>query len=356
MVAEYPDFFHAKPIGKSLEGRTIWSIRISDDKTANAKEPSVLFNALHHAREVMTVEVIMDIADWILTNHETDPMAKEWISKLQIYLIPMVNPDGSNKVWNGSSMWRKNVRGGHGVDINRNYPYKWNACGGSSGSTFAQDYRGPSAASEPETQVMVSFVKSIRPSFNISFHSYGEMVLYPFGCKNQRTPVDLGVERMGKEMAKLIDYRPGTSWDILYDVDGGDIDWMFGEAGVIPFVIEVSPKDDGFQPSFETRDPLVAKMRSAWKYLLSQFTKRGVQITTSSDSGIITIEKVLEGKLTLVYTGPSMVAPKFFPLEMGEYQVTFQMKNFKGEALSVVERVKLIDNLPRMINLKGKIL
>ena len=66
-------------------------------------------------------------------------------------------------------MWRKNTRdnngsggfdSGDGVDINRNYPYKWGSCNGSSGSTWAQDYRGTAPASEPETQVMMDLVKA----------------------------------------------------------------------------------------------------------------------------------------------------------------------------------------------------
>ncbi|MDH4468643.1 MAG: M14 family metallopeptidase [Bacteriovoracaceae bacterium] len=339
----YPEFVHLESIGKSLEGRDLWAIRISDDQDANPNEPSVIFNALHHAREVMTVEVIMDIATWILENHTNNDQAEKWLKSLQIYLIPMVNPDGSNKVWTGNSMWRKNVRDGHGVDINRNYPYKWNTCNGSSSSTYAQDYRGPSAASEPETQVMMAFIKKAKPSFSISFHSYGEMVIYPFGCRDNRTPPEMGVEKMGKEMAATIGYSPGTSWELLYDVDGGDIDWLFAEAGVIPFVIEVSPRTDGFQPSFAKRDPLVTKVRSAWQYLLGRFDRAGINVS-SSKSGRLEILKKQNVRWKTVYSVSTNEQLKFYPLESGNYKIKFRALSSDTESKNVVETFQIKDN------------
>ncbi len=339
----YPEYVHAESIGKSLEGREMWGIRLSDDASPNKDEPAVLFNALHHAREVMTVEVIMDIATWILENKSTNAQARKWLKDLQIYIIPMVNPDGSHKVWNENSMWRKNARGDYGVDINRNYPYKWNACDGSSDDMYAQDYRGPSAGSEPETQVMMAFIKKIRPSFDISFHSYGEFVIYPFGCNGIRTPTDSGVEKIGKEMAATIDYSPGTAWELLYDVDGGDIDWLFAEAGVIPFVIEVSPRRDGFQPSYDKRDPLVTKMRSAWQYLLKQFSGAGIKLQ-SRDAGRVSILKKVSRSWREVYSLEVTAQLKFYPLSVGNYKVKFRPSLAGSSAKDIVETFKINDN------------
>src|SRR5690606_27444294 len=116
-------------------------------------------------------------------------------------------------------------------DINRNYPVGWNSCNGSSGRTWAQDYRGESPASEPETQVMMSFVTKIRPVFNISYHSYSELVIFPYGCspKNAKGMV----EKIGHELGKALDYKAGTAWELLYNADGGDIDWMYHDLGVL---------------------------------------------------------------------------------------------------------------------------
>jgi carboxypeptidase T len=263
-------------IGKSLEGRDIVAVRIANDPEFNIDEPSVLFNALHHAREVMTVEIIEDILVSLTRDYNTDDKVRAWVDGLQIWLIPMINPDGSNKVWTSDAMWRKNTRNNVGVDINRNYPYKWGECNGSSSSTWAQDYRGPSAGSEPETQTMMSFIEKTKPVYNISYHAYGEMVIHPFGCDGSLpNPVDQVVET-AKVLGGLVKHVVGASWQILYDVDGGDIDWMYGVHHVIPFVLEVSSRSDGFQPSYSRRDPVVNQNRIGWKYLLAKASGIGL--------------------------------------------------------------------------------
>lgn len=273
---DFPDLIHIEKIGNSLEGREIIAVRISDDKEFNEEEPAVLFNALHHAREVMTVEVIQDILESLSKGYSSDDSIRSWVDKMQIWLIPMVNPDGSNKVWTSDTMWRKNTRNNIGVDINRNYPFKWGECGGSSSNTRAQDYRGPSPASEPETQVMMSFIGKIKPVYNISYHSYGEMVIHPYGCRgNLPDPIDQVVET-GKILGNLVKHVVGASWQILYDVDGGDIDWMYGVHHVIPFVLEVSKSSDGFQPSYDRRDSVVLQNRVGWKYILAKVSGVGM--------------------------------------------------------------------------------
>jgi len=268
-------------IGRSLENRPIWAVKISNAPLAeDPGRPAILFNGMHHAREVMTVEVAVDIVEYLLTKYGTDPKVQEWVNRYQIWVVPMVNPDGSNKVWNGNSMWRKNARGNYGVDINRNYPYAWNTCSGSSGNQSAEDYRGPSAGSEPETQVLMKLVSQIRPVFDISFHSYSELVIYPYGCQGVRVPApqrDL-IEGIGKQLAEKIPsdsgngyYSPGTAWQLLYSVDGGDIDWMYHEYQVIPFVVELNSDSLGFQPSYSRwRTPTVEKARAGWQFLLDR--------------------------------------------------------------------------------------
>lgn len=274
---QYPNLIHVTKIGTSLEGREILAVRISNDKEFNIDEPSVLFNALHHAREVMTVEIIQDILESLMKGYATDTNMKAWVDKLQIWLIPMVNPDGSNRVWTGDAMWRKNTRDDVGVDINRNYPFKWGACNGSSSSRSAQDYRGASPASEPETQTMMSFIEKTKPLYSISYHSYGEMVIHPFGCNGQLpAPADQVVET-AKQLGALVKHKVGASWQILYDVDGGDIDWLYGVHHVIPFVLEVSTSGDGFQPSYNRRDPVVQQNKIGWQYLLAKASGVGLQ-------------------------------------------------------------------------------
>jgi carboxypeptidase T len=269
MHAKFPSLTEVKEVGKTLLGKSIWAIKISNLENTEQK-PAVLFNGMHHAREVMGPEIAIDIIETLLVGHGKDPKITHWVDANQIWVLPMFNVDGNDIVWQSDNMWRKNARGNYGVDINRNYPFAWGTCNGSSSNKSAQDYRGPSAASEPETQVMMNFVKEIRPVFDISYHSYSELVIYPLGCNGERTQNADVVEGLGKEMGKLLGYTAGTAWETLYSVDGGDIDWMYSEYQVIPYVIEVNNSSDGFQPKFTKRQPTVEKNRKAWQLLLDR--------------------------------------------------------------------------------------
>jgi len=272
----FPELTELRSIGKTIEGRTIWAIKIT---APSENQKSVLFvNGMHHAREVMTPEITTDVVEYLVTRFGSDQKVQQWLEQTIVWVIPMFNLDGNNKMWNVDSMWRKNTRDGHGVDINRNYPTAWDTCNGSSGSSWAQDYRGEFPASEPETQAMMNFVASIKPVFSISYHSYSEIVIYPFGCSPKKTPEHEAVESIGTELGAKLDYRPGTSWELLYNVDGGDIDWLYTEHQVLPYVVEVNSTRQGFHPSYsEWRDVTVKRNRPGWMFLLDRLQGPSIQ-------------------------------------------------------------------------------
>jgi len=286
--ARFKDITKMVSIGKSLEGRDIWALKISDEPELNdLTEPSVLFNSMHHAREVMTPEVSIDIMEFLLENYNSNAQVTKWVNETQIWVMPMFNVDGNNKMWNYDSYWRKNTRGGFGVDLNRNYPTGWDSCNGSSGSQSSQTYRGPNPASEPETQAMMAFIKDIRPVFDISYHAYSELVIYPYGCGDQRTQTKEVVEKIGKEIGSLLNYDPGTAWELLYNADGGDIDWMYDAYQVIPFVIELNNRRAGFHPKYSKwRDKTVEKNRAGWQHLLKRTFESGLRGTVSDPNGV----------------------------------------------------------------------
>lgn len=273
-AAKYPAFTELHSIGKSLEGRDIWALQISN-KSVGGTKPAFYMNGMHHAREVMTPEVPLDMIEYLLTNYERDAKVRHWVDSLDIWVVPMVNVDGNDVVWTKNIWWRKNTRGGYGVDLNRNYPYEWGGkCNGSSKSKSSDAYHGDAAASEPETQAVMNLVQKIRPKMSLSLHSFGELVLYPYGCEGRHTPDNEMFKKIGTAMAAAIPsegegtYTPGTPWEILYSVDGDDVDWMYSEYGVYPFVIEMNRE---FQPSYQTRDATVKKLRVAWMMLLDQY-------------------------------------------------------------------------------------
>lgn len=280
----YPHLASVEEIGRTIENRKIYAINLTAKFVMPGPQgkPAILFDALHHAREVMTPEVALDIVEYLTKNYETDSQVRKWMNDNSIWVIPMVNPDGNNRVWTSDSMWRKNVRGGYGVDVNRNYPYDWGACNGSSSSTGSEIYRGASASSEPETKALMGLVDRIKPILAISYHSYAGIVIYPFGCSPKKVPSpdNVSYEEIGRDLAGALEndsgngtYDFGTSYELLYNVDGGSIDWMYAQHKTRAYVIEMNSDSLGFQPSYkEWRDKTVQKQRKGWQLILDRAT------------------------------------------------------------------------------------
>lgn len=124
----------------------------------------------------------------------------------------------------------------------------------------------------------MAFVKRINPVINISYHSYSELVISPYGCKGH-LPVETDIlDSVGKEFASLLKkdsgkatYTYGPAWDELYPVDGDDISWMHQELNILAYVVEVGSSANGFQPDYQKwRDSMVHRQRPGWMYLLQR--------------------------------------------------------------------------------------
>ncbi len=285
VVSEHPAIAQRLEYPSLTEGgRVVGLLKISDNVDQDEAEPRILFVSQHHAREVMTPEALIDMMDYLTDNYGIDPEVTEWVDNYQIYIVPCHNPDGTNYVFNVNSNWRKNRRdngdGTFGVDPNRNYPYLWgpDGCGGSSGVTSSDTYRGPSANSEPETQGLTDLALSVHPSISLTYHTYSELVLHPFGCQpNKPDDPDLRAHRdLGSRLAASIEndagdgwYEMGTPYELLYEVDGDSDGWLHAIAGTVGFTIEMNSAIQGFQPDYDTwRDDTVLRNREGWRYLL----------------------------------------------------------------------------------------
>ena len=159
VVADHPAIARKLSIGTSYEGRDLLAVKISDNVGTDEDEPEVLFNAHQHAREHLTVEMALYLLHLLTDNYGTDSRITNIVNTREIWIVPDMNPDGGEyDIATGTyRSWRKNrqpnpARRNVGTDLNRNWGYKWGCCGGSSGTTSVETYRGPSAFSAPETQ------------------------------------------------------------------------------------------------------------------------------------------------------------------------------------------------------------
>lgn len=249
----YPNLVSTKiNLGSSQEGRTIWGVKISDNPNVNesATEPPLYFDGLHHAREPMSMEVMLYYMYWLCENYTTNTEAAYLINNREIFFIPVANPDGYvfNQTTNpnGGGSWRKNRRnnggGAYGVDENRNYSYGWGYNNGSSNDPNSDTYRGPSAFSEPETQAIRDFLLLKHPVVALSMHSNAGSTLNPYSYCDTAIRYDLYAD-YSSEFAPTNQYPYGTVMEMLaYYSSGTTRDYMHS-IGTYGWTVEISGSD-----------------------------------------------------------------------------------------------------------------
>ncbi len=271
MFALYPNIITQKfSIGTSIEGRTIWAVKISDNPNVFENEPGAGYDALIHAREPQSMATLMYFMYYLLENYGTNPEVTYLVNNRQIFCVPVYNPDGYeyNRSTNpgGGGMWRKNRRnsggGDYGVDLNRNYGFAWGYDNtGSSPDPGSETYRGSAAFSEPEVQALRDFVvgKNIYTYFNM--HTYQNALLYPWGYIDAQTPDSLIYYDYASSICSYNGYAFGTGSEILgYNSNGASRDWLYGDQvlknKIFGYTIEIGSSSDGFWPSQSRIFPL----------------------------------------------------------------------------------------------------
>jgi len=252
--ADYPEITTAPfSIGTTHEGNTIWAIKLSDNPDVDENEPEVLFDALHHAREPITVNVLVETLRELCEGYGTDAELTFLVDNREIFFVPVINVDGylynEQTYPGGGGMWRKNRRDNegsscYGVDPNRNYPYMWNQ-GGSSSDPCSETYHGPEPGSEPCVQALMAFCNEHEFVTHDSYHSVAGMVLIPWSYTNSHTPDDAVLRAMANTMAQWCGYQVGQAGEILYNCSGTTTDWAYGEQTSKPKIYSFCTEVDG---------------------------------------------------------------------------------------------------------------
>ena len=280
LEAGNPGLAHVFSMGRSVEGREIWAIKIGEGETAEdgTEKPAAIFMATHHAREHVSTEMPIMFAQELLNNYQTNPRIRDLLKEIDIYLVPMVNPDGAmydidagNYRW-----WRKNrcrnSGSSYGVDLNRNYGFGWGT-GGSSSSPSSDVYMGSAPFAEPETRAIRDFFLA-HPNIKIalSLHTFSELILYPWGGRDEGVggEDEKALVKMANDIAKINNYTPMQSSD-LYIASGDTCDWVYGELSTFCFTFELSPSSlwgGGFYPGASVIDDVYRDNVEAMYYLM----------------------------------------------------------------------------------------
>jgi carboxypeptidase T len=224
IAAAHPDITRLDTIGYSVAGRVICSIKISDNPDADEDETPVFFAGNHHGNEVHSVEATLYQINHLVDHYLTDPEVTAWVNNMEIWYVPMVNPDGRE------AMRRAN---NHDVDLNRNYSFAFTP-GGS---------HGPEAFSEPETRAIRDLTKKYPPVMGLSYHTSGQYVLYPWTHTYDAAPDSSAMIYLGNLISESITFT-GGHYSLLqggrwYFTAGEWCDYMYVTHNTLAFTVEM---------------------------------------------------------------------------------------------------------------------
>lgn len=209
LANNYPHITRLTSIGKTVNGRDIWALKISKNPDAEEEEPELRLVGAHHGNEKISYMVALYVTEQLCARYPNDPDVKALVDGAEIWAIPMLNADGvvANSRYNAN-----------GVDLNRNYSYQWRP-----GPTH-----GPYAFSEPETRAIRDLSTSNTFVMSHSFHSGAKYVNYLWNW----TP------ELPKDIAEILHlskiYNYYTGYPIIngytwYQTFGDLNDWSYGE-------------------------------------------------------------------------------------------------------------------------------
>ena len=258
--------------GKTANDSSIWYVRITDLPQSNEPaEPKALFTAVHHAREPVGMHQLIFFMWYLLENYAGNDEIKNMLNNSDLYFVPCLNPDGyifnQQEYPDGGGMWRKNrfknADFSYGVDLNRNYGYRWGVDDfGSSPEPSSDVYRGASPFSEPETRGIKKFCEQHQFRLALNYHTFANILLHPWGYNGETACPDSAVFRtLGAELTKENNFRVGNCLELLnYNSNGSSDDYMYAAFPEKPPVLAMTPEvGNQFWPSQNEILPLCLK-------------------------------------------------------------------------------------------------
>jgi carboxypeptidase T len=265
LARDYPEYASWQPIGPAWAksngrpGYDLYVLKLTKQNGVQNK-PVLLINSAIHAREYATAPLMLAFAKSLLEGVGNNADADWLLEQQEIHLLLQSNPEG-RKIAETGLLWRKNINdtscstGNYGVDLNRNFSFSWNSAPeGSSGDSCNQTYRGANAGSEPETQALQQYARSVfqdyrgplntdaapanTPGIHLDIHSYSELVLWPWGENANQAPNGVALQTLGRKFAWFNDYLPMQSIG-LYPTDGTTDGVSYGELGVAAYTFEI---------------------------------------------------------------------------------------------------------------------
>jgi hypothetical protein len=220
ILADHPAITRLISLGKSVQNRDIWAMRVTDNPTVEEAEGEIQILGNMHGNEKIGTEVSMYALNYLTNNYPSNPQVRNLVDNREIWFVPMPNPDGTTR------NSRENV---NGIDLNRDFGYMWDHWG-----------RSPSAFSQVEVKAVRNLVEANNLSISIDYHSGTEYVIYPWGFFPDLTRDDDYFEYMCDPYGSWAGYPVGPIYREMYEVHGSSCDYEYGSHGTMGFCVELS--------------------------------------------------------------------------------------------------------------------
>lgn len=277
-ICQVVDLTTTYGVAPTFENRHMFAVKISDNVAQDEDEPAYLVVSDHHAREIVTPVIALHAIDQFTTQYGNDPVIQGLVNSHEIWIAPVWNPDGYEHVFNVENLWRKNRRdfgaSGVGVDQNRNYPFGWTAACSGSTNVSSGTYKGPSAASEAETQTMIAWSQDRHFAKVLDFHSSGRITLFAYGCSPH--PLGSFLQQEAVDISTASGYggavRPPSA-------EGEHYEWQLATRGAHAFLTETHTT---FQPDFTSAQAEATQVFPSLIWQLQRAIPLGGHVTDAS--------------------------------------------------------------------------
>ncbi|HNQ24184.1 MAG TPA: M14 family zinc carboxypeptidase [Phycisphaerae bacterium] len=310
----YPTLAKRYNIGSSYQGRSLWAIRLSDNVLVEEDEPEFKYISTMHGDEIVGTKMCMMLIDWLLTNYGTDPDATNIIDNVELWIVPLMNPDGYDR----SPRIRENAQG---YDLNRNFP----------------DYGDPNTPTGRPTEVQVIMNWSFGRSFTCSanLHTGALVINYPFDNEDsgsRYTPDDDLMIYISEQYSYYNQpmwngsfYHGITNGATWYFVWGGMQDWNYHFMGNNEVTIELSTTK---QPAASTIPTYWSNNRQSMLAYIQTclIGVRGLVTDATSGRAVAATVRVV-GRNHDIFTDPD-VGDYHRMLMPGTYDLTFSATGY----------------------------
>jgi len=313
-------------IGKTVEGRDLWVVKVSDNVRVDEIEPEFKYISSMHGDEIVGRELLQNFLEDLGDQYQKNETVKKMIDETEIFILASMNPDGSLKIQRGN---------GNGVDLNRNFPNILTSNpqpptnqGGNRGWQPRRNSNNKADKFEPETLAIMNWHKVRKFSMSANFHGGAVVMNYMWDSKSDRHPLDEFLQEIALVYADLNPTMKsssafdrgitnGADW---YIVKGGMQDYAYLFYNDLQYTIELSQvkyPDFNQIPNFykENKDSLFSFLKQV---------QRGKGFVWKGQSGYVeVVEKSKNKKL-----GVFQYSDEFYKvLPEGDYQYKILDRN-----------------------------